>query len=59
MMWALILITCSDWNNCITKKQYFTSQGECIAELNFVQPRLAHLKLKPTAICIQQENQDE
>jgi len=55
MLWALIIITCGDWNNCVMSKKYFNSQGECIAEQNFIRPRLENLKLKPTAICVQQE----
>lgn len=59
MIWALVIITCADWNNCVTHKTYFNSLGECKAEYNFRKPMLANVELVPFAACIPQENQDE
>ena len=40
MLWALIIIACTDYDNCVIHKRTFTSEGECRAEIPYTKPQL-------------------
>lgn len=52
MFWALIIIACTDYNNCVIHKRTFTSEGECRAEIPYTKPPLT------TYICQRQGEED-
>ena len=58
MLWALMIVSCTDWNDCVMSKTYFQSLGECKAEYNFQRPRLENIELVPYVACVPQENQN-
>lgn len=39
-MYVLIIITCSDMNNCVAHRRYFMSELDCTTTAEFEQPRL-------------------
>lgn len=53
MLYALVIFSCINLNDCIINKRYFSSLGECKAEQNFAEGRLQGIKHE--TFCIEQQ----